>query len=121
MGKFLVENVYGCTTEIGSVEKCSRAVAADSKSFIDSSRRLIHYQNTSGQVDVGVPARDSAIFSVKDENARTGLPCLDTTKPLVLLKTTPFGVAVVPAGLPGGGGIVTTHGELGGNGLPFPL
>ena len=49
------------------------------------------------------------------------LPCRDTTKPLVLLKTTPVGAAVVPAGLPGGGGIVTTSGEPSGNRLPFPL
>src|SRR5258706_55670 len=48
---------------------------------------------------------------------------LETTKPLVLLKTTPVGAATVPAGLPLGGGIVTTIGVPGGGGkgAPAPL
>src|SRR2546427_11882949 len=37
-----------------------------------------------------------------------------------LLKTLPVGAAVVPAGLPAGGGIVTTRGEPTGNGGPSP-
>src|SRR5712691_207337 len=40
-----------------------------------------------------------------------------TTKPLVPLKTLPVGAAVVPAGLPLGGGIVTTSGTA----VPSPL
>src|SRR5712692_6106305 len=44
----------------------------------------------------------------------------ETTKPLVPLKTLPVGAAVVPAGLPAGGGIVTTSGELGGSGNAWP-
>src|SRR5260221_6485812 len=42
---------------------------------------------------------------------------LETTKPVVPLKTTPVGAAVVPAGLPPGGGTVTTSGI----GVPAPL
>src|SRR6266699_1390247 len=48
-------------------------------------------------------------------------PFSETTKPLVPLKTLPVGDAVVPAGLPAGGGIVTTSGEPGGNAWPWPL
>src|SRR6266699_4451032 len=48
-------------------------------------------------------------------------PFSETTKSLVPLKTLPVGAAVVPAGLPFGGGIVTTSGEPTGNGVPSPL
>src|SRR5258707_12271195 len=46
---------------------------------------------------------------------------LETTKPLVPLKTTPVGAAVVPAGLLWGGGIVTTRGGPGGKGVAGPV
>src|SRR5215467_15465191 len=44
-----------------------------------------------------------------------------TTKSLVPLKILPVGAEVVPAGLPFGGGMVTTSGEPTGNGVPSPL
>src|SRR5258708_1384487 len=48
---------------------------------------------------------------------------LETTKPLVPLKTTPVGAATGPAGLALGGGAVTTIGGPGGGGKggPGPL
>src|SRR5713226_1420670 len=45
------------------------------------------------------------------------IPFSETTKPLGPLKTLPVGAAVVPAGLPAGGGIVTTSGTA----VPSPL
>ena len=54
-------------------------------------------------------------------------PCgTGTAKSLVGLKTFPVGAAVVPAGLPAGGGIVTTSGGVpldtnGLNGVPSPV
>src|SRR5579883_386604 len=53
--------------------------------------------------------------SVANKNwAEPEAPFLETTKPEPLLKAVPVGVALVPAGLPLGGGMVTTRGEPGG-------
>src|SRR5215471_17304005 len=49
------------------------------------------------------------------------VPFSETLNPPLLLKITPVGADVVPAGLPIGGGMVTTSGEAVGNALPFPL
>src|SRR5436309_11862456 len=58
---------------------------------------------------------------LKMKRAAPDTPFLETTKPLVPLKTTPVGAATVPSGLPLGGGIVTTSGAPGGKGVPAPL
>src|SRR5437660_9173935 len=49
------------------------------------------------------------------------VPFSVTLKPPLPLKITPVGAAVVPAGLPAGGGMVTTKGIPTGNPWPRPL
>src|SRR5438552_4175832 len=49
------------------------------------------------------------------------VPFSETLKPPLLLKITPVGAAVVPAGLPLGAGMVTTNGIPTGNPWPRPL
>src|SRR6266849_2753197 len=43
-----------------------------------------------------------------------------TAKSEVPLKTAPVGVPMAPGGLPAGGGILTTRGDIEGKGCPFP-
>src|SRR5260370_38390620 len=58
---------------------------------------------------------------LKMNRATPDMVPFETRKPAVPLKTTPVGAAVVPAGLPPGGGIVTTSGAAGGKGGPAPF
>src|SRR5260221_2109139 len=58
---------------------------------------------------------------LKMNRATPDMVPFETRKPAVPLKTTPVGAAVVPAGLPPGGGIVTTRGAFGGKGVPSPV
>src|SRR5438128_2160606 len=79
--------------------------------------RIALFRSTVGfQADI-VP---SSVAKMK--KAELDTPFSETTKSsesvlLKGLKTTPVGAAVVPAGLPAGGGIVTTNGIA----LPSPL
>src|SRR5260221_5488455 len=58
---------------------------------------------------------------LKMNRATPDMVPFETRKPAVPLKTTPVGAAVVPAGLPPGGGIVTTRGAFGGKGVAAPV
>src|SRR5438034_462784 len=71
-----VVDFYLCFMEIGSIDKRTRPIAGDSKSFVNSRSRVIYCNDSFGRVDVGVPTSYGAIFSVKDEKAWTGLTVL---------------------------------------------
>src|SRR5260370_37158364 len=58
---------------------------------------------------------------LKMNRATPDMVPFETRKPAVPVKTTPVGAAVVPAGLPPGGGIVTTSRSAGERGGPAPV
>src|SRR2546426_1130425 len=86
-GKLRVIDLYSASMKIRGIDERTRFRAANGKSFVDCARgRVIYCQDSTFQVHVWIPARDRAIFRVKDEKALTRVPTLGDLKATCAVK-----------------------------------
>src|SRR5579883_2266756 len=111
--KVSIKHFDGAKAEIGGIKECSISIRCNSQSFVDSPQTdigPIHREDGMGRINLWIPARDGAVLCSKKNRLGAVTPFCVTAKLVVPLKTVPVGAAIVPAGLPAGGGMVTTNG-----------